>query len=58
MNGPNLLDLSFHHLNGFVKRDISPTVVGGHEILPSGGHEPARWWPTRLPGGGQLNCPR
>ena len=32
--------------------------VGGHEIVPGGGHVAARWWPTVLPGGGQLICPR
>ena len=32
--------------------------VGGHEILPSGGHVAARWRPTVLPSGGQQNCPR
>ena len=32
--------------------------VGGHEILPIGGHETARWWPTVLPAGGQWFCPR
>ena len=31
--------------------------VGGHEILPIGGHENARWWPTVLPTGGQWFCP-
>ena len=34
------------------------TSVGGHEILPSGGHVAARWRPTVLPSGGQQNCPR
>jgi hypothetical protein len=34
------------------------TRVGGHEILPSGGHVGARWRPTELPSGGQQNCPR
>ena len=33
-------------------------TVGGHEILPSGGHVAARWRPTVLPSGGQQNCPR
>ena len=33
-------------------------LVGGHEMLPTGGHVAARWWPTDLPGGGQLFCPR
>ena len=33
-------------------------AVGGHEILPSGGHVAARWRPTVLPSGGQQNCPR
>ena len=32
--------------------------VGGHEILPSGGHVAARWRSTVLPSGGQQNCPR
>ena len=32
--------------------------VGGHEILPSGGHVVARWRSTVLPSGGQQNCPR
>ena len=32
--------------------------VGGHEILPIGGHETARWWSTVLPTGGQWFCPR
>jgi hypothetical protein len=32
--------------------------VGGHEIVPIGGHEAARWWPTVLPIGGQWFCPR
>ena len=31
--------------------------VGGHEILPSGGHVAARWRPTVLPSGGQQSCP-
>ena len=26
--------------------------VGGHEKLPIGGHETARWWPWFLPAGG------
>ena len=34
------------------------SFVGGHEILPSGGHVAARWRPTVLPSGGQQNCPR
>ena len=34
------------------------TTVGGHEILPSGGHVAARWRSTVLPSGGQQNCPR
>src|SRR5436190_5219362 len=34
-----------------------PICVGGHEILPGGGHEAARWWPTNLPSGGQVICP-
>jgi hypothetical protein len=33
-------------------------AVGGHEILPVGGHEAARWWPTVLPIGGRWFCPR
>ena len=32
--------------------------VGGHEILPVGGHVAARWWPIVLPTGGQWFCPR
>lgn len=32
--------------------------VGGHERLPMGGHVAARWWPTELPTGGQVFCPR
>lgn len=32
--------------------------VGGHEIVPGGGHVGARWWPTVLPTGGQQFCPR
>ena len=32
--------------------------VGGHEKLPSGGHKSAHWWPTKLPSGGQVICPR
>ena len=32
--------------------------VGGHEILPVGGHGTARWWPRELPTGGQQICPR
>lgn len=32
--------------------------VGGHEILPSGGQETARSWPTKPPTGGQLIWPR
>ena len=32
--------------------------VGGHEILPTGGHVAARWRPTVLPSGGQQGCPR
>ncbi len=31
---------------------------GGHGILPSGGHGTARSWPTELPSGGQVICPR
>ena len=34
------------------------TSVGGHEILPTGGHVAARWRPTVLPSGGQQSCPR
>jgi hypothetical protein len=35
------------------RRDISQTTpvscaVGGHEILPGGGHERARWWPAEI----------
>lgn len=40
---------------GFVVWDSG---VGGHEILPVGGHETARWWPVVLPIGGQWFCPR
>jgi len=32
--------------------------VGGHEILPMGGHESACWWSVVLPTGGQWFCPR
>ena len=32
--------------------------VGGHEILPFGGHETARWWLTVLPTDDQWFCPR
>jgi len=32
--------------------------VSGHEILPVGGHETARWWPTELPTGGRWVGPR
>jgi len=32
--------------------------VGGHEIVPGGGHVGARWWPAVLPTGGQGFCPR
>lgn len=34
------------------------SLVGDHEILPSGGHVAARWRPTVLPSGGQQTCPR
>ena len=37
---------------------MSSDGVGGHEILPSGGHVAARWRSTVLPSGGQQNCPR
>lgn len=37
---------------------VSWAGVGGHEIVPGGGHVAARWWPTVLPGGGRLFCPR
>ena len=40
-----------------LRMKLLPTV-GGHEILPSGGHVTARWRPTVLPSGGQQNCPR
>ncbi len=40
------------------KAQLSEVIVGGHEILPSGGHVAARWRPTVLPSGGQQNCPR
>ena len=43
------------------RRRAIPTAhrpVGGHEILPSGGHVAARWRPTVLPSGGQRSCPR
>ena len=33
-------------------------AVGGREILPVGGHETARWWPSELPTGGHEFCPR
>jgi hypothetical protein len=32
--------------------------VGGHEILPVGGHVAARWRPAELPTGGDWFCPR
>ena len=38
--------------------ELTAGPVGGHEILPVGGHETARWWPRELPTGGQQNCPR
>ncbi len=41
-----------------VRRSWAFKGVGGHEILPSGGHVAARWRPTVLPSGGQQNCPR
>ena len=34
-----------------------PSCVGGHEILPIGGHEPPRWWTRLLPTGGQQISP-
>lgn len=37
---------------------ITCWLVGGHEILPGGGHVAARWRPTVLPSGGQQSCPR
>ena len=44
---------------GFRPRPALQTwFVGGHEILPSGGHVGARWGPTVLPSGGQQDCPR
>jgi hypothetical protein len=33
-------------------------LVGGHEKLPVGGQLAARWWPTKVPTGGQVFCPR
>ena len=44
-------------LSAFVP-PVTHWLVGGHEILPSGGHVAARWRPTVLPSGGQQNCPR
>ena len=32
--------------------------VGGHDILPGGGHVVARWRPSVLSGGGQQSCPQ
>jgi DNA-binding XRE family transcriptional regulator len=32
--------------------------VGGHEIVPGGGHVSAHWWPAVLPDGGRVICPR
>ncbi len=32
-------------------------ALGGHEILPGGGHVAARAWPTVLPAGGHWFCP-
>ena len=34
-----------------------PWTVGGHEILPVDGQEPARWRPRELPSGGRKICP-
>ncbi|MFB0839219.1 DUF2277 family protein [Arthrobacter sp. E44] len=33
------------------------TSVSGHEKLPIGGHESARWRPAELPAGGHEICP-
>ena len=38
-------------------RRSAPCAVGGHEILPGGGHVAARWRPAVLPSGGQRFCP-
>jgi hypothetical protein len=45
------------HPHARLMAELAPSV-GGHEILPIGGHESARWWPTVLPTGGQWFCPR
>ncbi len=37
---------------------VGAAAVGGHEILPSGGHVAARWRPAVLPTGGHWFCPR
>ena len=34
------------------------TNVGGHEIMPGGGHVGARWWSAVLLVGGRLACLR
>jgi len=44
--------------DGWTAARHAQSAVGGHEILPSGGHVAARWRPTVLPSGGQQNCPR
>ena len=41
-----------------VMRLSTKSRVGGHEILPSGGHVAARWRSTVLPSGGQQSCPQ
>ena len=45
-------------VTNLVARSLVVEAVGGHEILPGGGHVAARWRPTVLPSGGQQNCPR
>ena len=52
--GENTIEVLVTAQDGMTEK----TYVGGHEILPSGGHVAARWRPTVLPSGGQQNCPR
>ncbi len=54
----DMITLDFKTLALLVAIMGSTLTVGGHEILPSGGHVAARWRPTVLPSGGQQNCPR
>jgi hypothetical protein len=61
--GPSAVEaLRFHaasrRSSGAHRCSLLWSCVGGREIVPGGGHVAARWWPTVLPGGGQLFCPR